>query len=157
MADIHFDHVALLVRDLDRAVTDYRQVLGALGQDTLEVVLVEGAQEGHRYRAATFVTQRGATVLQFLERQHPRDVELLQNKGECVHHLEFCTDDVDGAVASLRAAELPLTSEGAVVSADMPWQRSVVISPKKTHGVLVKVATAYRVEDGRWVARTPPK
>lgn len=68
-----------------------------------------------------------------------------------MHHLEFCASDVEEVNKQLKEAGVPLLSDKPFVSQSMPWQQSILISPKKTHGVLVKVATKYCVENGQWV------
>jgi hypothetical protein len=153
MTDIHFDHIALLVRDIEQSVRDYREILSVLDPvNSAEVVWAEGKEGGHAYRAATFVSQNGKTVIQFLQSAHPKDVERLAKNGECVHHLEFCTRDVHGVNERLKAAGVPLLSDEPVVSESMPWQENIVVSPKKTHGVLVKVTTKYKTVNGNWLA-----
>lgn len=56
-------------------------------------------------------------------------------------HVALLVRDLDVAVENYRQA---------VVAESMPWQKSVVVSPKKTHGVLVKVSTEYTVKGGEW-------
>lgn len=149
---IRFDHVALLVRDLKQSVADYQQILGVLdSENSVDVVWESGEEGGHSYEAATFVSKNGQTVIQLLQSNHPNDQARLQKNGQCVHHFEFCTNDVEGTGQKLKDASIPLTTEAPSISKSMPWQKSFLISPKKTHGVLVKIASAYKVKNGKWI------
>src|ERR1700722_15846763 len=150
MTSIHLDHVALLVRNLEQSVKDYQDFLSILDpENSTEIVFQEGAEGGHAYRAATFVSKNGKTVIQFLQSENPKDIERLEKNGECVHHLEYCASDVEDVNRELKKAGVPMLSDKPFVSETMPWQLSLLVSPKKTHGVLIKVASKYHVQDGR--------
>jgi len=151
MAKIRLDHIALLVRDLEQSVKDYQAIFEALGNLPTDVVCHSGLQNGHRYKSATFVGNNGETVIQLIQSEHPKDLSLLEKRGECVHHLEFCTDNMKETVAAITEAKIPLVSKTPEKSKEMPWQESVLVSPSKTHGTLVKVSTAYKVKNGKWM------
>lgn len=64
MSSIHLDHVALLVRDLEQSVKDYQEFLAVLDpENSAEIVFSDGAENGHAYRSATFVSKNGKTVI----------------------------------------------------------------------------------------------
>ncbi len=58
-------------------------------------------------------------------------------KGEGVHHLAFEVDDIDAAVAELKAKGVPLTSDEARPGAH--GARVVFLHPKATRGVLIEL------------------
>jgi len=152
MENIRFDHVALLVRNLEDAIADYREILSVLTpENSTEIVRHAGVEGKYEFSSATFVSRNGQAVIQLIESKHPKDMERLADKGECVHHIEFCSNNVKHTHNRLRSANIPLTSEKTRKSDVIPWQESTTISPKKSHGVLVKVATQYKVEDGNWI------
>jgi hypothetical protein len=152
MLRTRLDHVALLVRSVEGAVKDYQDVLKVLDpENSVEIVWEDSIENGYKYRSATFVSKNGGTVLQLIESESPKDKELLSKRGECVHHLEFCSTDVEDSLVQLKAAKIPLVSDALSASADKPWHKSVLLSPQKTHGVLVKVASKYKVRNGKWV------
>jgi methylmalonyl-CoA/ethylmalonyl-CoA epimerase len=61
----------------------------------------------------------------------------IEKRGEGIHHLAFEVDDVDQAVAELKAKGVPLTSEEPRPGAH--GSRVVFLHPKATHGVLIEL------------------
>lgn len=151
MPKVKFDHVALLVRNLEQAVQDYEEIFSVLDSDISGIVWDEGLADGFRVRWATFVKSDGGTVLQFIQSDHPRDKKLLEKKGECVHHLAYCSTNVEQTAKSLIDAGIPITHSEPVSPPDKPWLKWTFIPPAKAHGVLIEVATQYKVKDGKWV------
>ena len=149
---MRFDHVALLVRDLDSAVQDYVEILSVLDPEQVhEIVWNDGVVDGFNVRWATFVKHDGGVVIQLLESQVPNDQKLLEKRGECVHHLAFCSTDVEETVKQLADSKIPLTSQRLSGSPDKPWLKWTFVHPRKAHGVLVEVSQQYKVENGDWV------
>lgn len=151
MPKLKFDHVAFLVRDLDQAVEDYREILTVLDPEQAKnIVRDEGIEGGYTLRWATFVNPNG-TSLQFFESENPADKKLLEKYGERVHHLAFTSSDIEQTVEDLEKAGIPLTGKELTNPANMPWLKWTFVPPRKAHGVLIEVARRYRVEEGRWV------
>jgi methylmalonyl-CoA/ethylmalonyl-CoA epimerase len=151
MPNMKFDHVSFLVRDLDATIKDYQEMLNILDpEQAKQIVWGEGVEQGYKLRWATFVNPGGA-VLQFFESENPFDLKLLEKHGERVHHLAFTSDNIQQTVADLDKAGIPLTSREVSGPDDMPWLKWTFVPPKKAHGVLIEVATRYKVENGRWV------
>lgn len=152
MAKTRFDHIAFLVHNLEKAVNDYKDLLAVLDPDhSHDIVWDEGVVEGHKVRWATFVSPDGAPVLQFLESEIPRDKALLEKRGECVHHLAFCSTNVGETAQRLRDANIPLTSDKPYSPSDKPWLEWIFVHPRKAHGVLIEISKQYKVEDNHWV------
>ena len=109
---IRFDHVAITVRDMERSVAFYRDLLGF---DVLGQLLVnEGRQK------LVYLRSGGAHVELFEFRDH--DAETVVGVPDTVggfKHLALQTDDVDGLAVRLKAAGIeftvdPLDAEGGV-------------------------------------------
>jgi methylmalonyl-CoA/ethylmalonyl-CoA epimerase len=123
-------HVAIVVEDLDQALTFYRDALGLEMTERAEM-----PEEG--VEMAFLPTGEGE-----IELVRPLDAEsgvgrFLQKRGEGLHHLCLRVDDIDAAVARLRAAGAQLLSEGAQLRDD--GTRYIFIHPRSAHGVLLEL------------------
>lgn len=155
MPKVKFDHVSFLVRNLDETVKDYQQMLEVLDPEQAKnIVWDEGVEGGYKMRWATFVNPNGA-ALQFFESENPYDQKLLEKHGERVHHIAFTSDDLNQTVEDLDKAGVPLTSKEVTGPSHLPWLKWTFVPPKKAHGVLIEVATRYKVEDEKWVLDKP--
>lgn len=123
-------HVAIVVRDMDQALSVYRDILGIpLGKRA--TVADQGVH------AALLPMQDGE--IELLEPADPGGgvARFLERRGEGFHHLCFETPDVAAALASARAASLPLIDQ-----APRPGLAGMIafLHPKANHGVLVEMA-----------------
>ena len=152
MARARFDHVAILVGDLDRAIDDFRKILSVLDPKQIsEIVLDEDVVDGAKVRWATFVKGDGGAALQLIESQIPRDQNLLDKRGECVHHISFCSTNVDETSNELLRSGVPVLYKNPPHSPARPWLRWNFIGPTEAHGVLIEISQEYKVEGGKWV------
>ncbi len=155
MPRVKFDHVSFLVRNLDETVKDYQQMLEVLDPEQAKnIVWDQGVEGGYKMRWATFVNPNGAS-LQFFESENPYDQKLLEKHGERVHHLAFTSDDLNKTVEDLDKAGVPLTSKEVTGPTHLPWLKWTFVPPKKAHGVLIEVATRYKVDNDKWVLDEP--
>ena len=156
-----FAHVCLLVENLDRAVEDWKRILGVLDPGQLQEPIVRyeefagGDDAGMRW--ATFVSHHGCEIQCIQPAPNTPLGRRLAEKGEHVHHLCFTTTDVPGALGKLAAEGVEIASGGQVFQdPTMPWQRWGWVSHRSAHGVLVEVAAPYESRgDGRWHAAAP--
>ena len=152
MDSVRLDHVALLVRNLDDAVNDYRSLLSILDPSQAAAVVLDGTDtDDGSIRWATFVSAGGGTVLQLIESSLPADKALLEKRGECIHHIAFHSTDVDGTIG--RLAEIGVTPNRLGEHSEKPWLKWALIRSPRTHGATLEVAQAYRVVDGAWVPK----
>lgn len=124
------EHVALAVADIEAAIAHYAGVWG-LQVEHRERVDDQGVEEamlplGHSYLQLLGATGPETTVGKFLER-----------RGEGLHHIAYEVDDLEGALAELKAKDVPLIDEaprrggrGHLVA---------FIHPKGNHGLLVEL------------------
>ena len=101
---LNLDHVAIAVRDLDRALDDYRRRYG-IEPLYREMVEDQGVEEamlpvGGSYVQLIAPLAADTPVGRFLER-----------RGEGMHHLAFAVVDIEAALAHLKAEGARLVDE----------------------------------------------
>ncbi len=151
MPQMRFDHVAMLVHDLDASVEKWRVLLEVLDpSQTAEVVYGEGEEGGERMRWATFVCP-GKTAIQLFSPAGEGFLnKVLAKRGEIVHHLAFLSSDVDTTVQELRDRGIPILQDEQTGPDSYPWLRWNFVPNDWSGGVLVEVAQRYEVKDGKW-------
>jgi methylmalonyl-CoA/ethylmalonyl-CoA epimerase len=127
------EHIALAVSDLEQAIAHYGEVWGAVVEHR-ETVDDQGVEEamipvGDTYLQLLGATNPDSTVAKFIER-----------RGEGLHHLAYEVDDLEAALAELKAKGVPLIDEeprrggrGHMVA---------FVHPKGNHGLLVELIQA---------------
>lgn len=126
------DHIAIIVRDLEQALTFYRDVLGIAPREVKDVpseqvriaFLPMGGPNGSQIELIQPVTE-DSSLVRFLEK-----------RGEGLHHVCLQVADVDVALRDLKA-------QGAVVLDEQPRLaaegRAIFLHPRGTHGVLLEL------------------
>ena len=124
------DHVGIAVRDLDEALAFYRDVLG-LDVEPAEDVPSQGVR-------AHFVPA-GAAALELLEATAPDSpiARFLQRRGPGLHHITLRVDDIDAAIARLKAKGARMIDESPRPGAS--GARVAFVHPASAHGVLVEL------------------
>lgn len=151
MPELRFDHVALLVHDLDESVEKWRSILEVLDPEQASaIVFGEGEENGERMRWATFVKPGGTAIQLFSPAGEGFLAKVLAKRGEIVHHLAFLSSDVDRTVDELREKHFPILQEEQTAPDTYPWLRWNFVPPDWSGGVLVEVAQRYEVRDGNW-------
>ena len=122
------DHIGVAVKDVDEVQKVYTEML------PLELVSSDSVGE-----LKTGFIPVGETSLELVMSTTPDGVmsKYIDKKGEGIHHLAFEVDDIDQAVAELKAKGVPLTSEEARPGAH--GSRVVFLHPKATRGVLIEL------------------
>jgi methylmalonyl-CoA epimerase len=124
------DHVGIAVKDLAAALAFYRDALG---------LNVEAPEEVVSQRVRAHFIPVGESSLELLEATAPDSpiAKYIANRGPGLHHITLRVDDINAALAQLRARgarlidERPRTgAEGALVA---------FIHPASAHGVLVEL------------------
>lgn len=122
-------HIGVAVRNLDKALEFYRDVLG------LPVVAVKTMEE-HGVKVA-FLDAGGARIelMEPLSERSPV-AKRMQRQGPGVQHLAFRSPDVDGLGAELKA-------KGLWVMDQLPRQgcfgeKTLFLHPDSAHGVIVE-------------------
>lgn len=124
------DHVAIAVKDLDKAIAVYRDALGLPLSEIEEVPeqQVKAAIFGHGMGRVELIcpTTTDSGVARFLEK-----------RGEGLHHICVEVEDIEAAMAALRAKGAPLIDEAPKPGAG--GAKVAFIHPKGTGGVLIEL------------------
>ncbi len=129
------DHVGIAVEDLDAAVQHYRRAFG-VEPGHREVVADQGVEE--------VLFRVGTSYIQLLGALGPETPvgKFLAKRGPGVHHVSYRVDDLEEALAHLRAEGVRLVDEHG-----RPGSRgttSAFVHPQDMGGVLVEL-----VQEGR--------
>ncbi len=127
------DHVAIAVKDLDKAIPIYRDALG------LELVEIE-VVEDQAVRTAIFGHGLGRVELICPTREDTGVARFLEKRGEGLHHICIEVEDIEAALAELKARGAPLID--AVPKIGAGGARIAFIHPKGTGGVLTELREA---------------
>ena len=158
MPDVTIDHISMCVRDLEKAVSDWAEILKVLSPAHLvKVTRGHGAdlREGTPMIWATFQNPdpRGVSIQLWGPGSADSWVhKVLARRGEFVHHIAFVSSDFGHTIEECKAAGLPLTyPEGDSAPDTMPWLRWNFIPEAKAHGVNIELATRYLAVGEGWL------
>ena len=123
------NHIAIVVEDIQSALTFWRDQLG-LQLDHVEDVPSQASK-------VAFLPIGDGEV----ELVQPTDpdsglAKYLENKGPGMHHLCIEVDGIEALLANLKKSGVRLINEQPL---DLPGRRMAFIHPKSTHGVLVEL------------------
>jgi len=124
------DHVAIAVRDLEAAITYYRDAFGAEVHHR-EVVDSDGVEEALVKVADSYIQLTAAT------RDDSPIAKFLEKKGEGLHHVGYRVDDCAQALESMVAA-----GATPIDQAPRPGSRGTTVAfvhPKGSFGTLIEL------------------
>jgi len=124
------DHVAIVVRDLEAAIRLYRDTLG------LELAAVEEVPE-QAVRTAIFGKGMGRVELISPTTPDSGVARFLDKRGEGLHHVCIEVEDLESALAALRAAGAPLIDDAPRPGAG--GARVAFVHPRGMRGVLTEL------------------
>ena len=124
------DHIGIAVANLDEAFAFYRDALG------LEV---EAPEEVASQRVRAHLISAGGASLELLEATSGDSAiaKFITRRGPGLHHITLRVDDLDAALASLKARGVRLIDE--VPRRGAHGSRIAFIHPSASHGVLVEL------------------
>lgn len=124
------DHVAIAVKDLDQAISLYRDVLG------LELSEVEEVPE-QQVKTAIFGHGLGRIELICPTAPDTGVARFLEKRGEGLHHICVEVEDIEAAIAALQAQGAPMIDRTPKPGAG--GAKVAFVHPKGAHGVLVEL------------------
>ena len=128
-----FDHLGIVVKDIEEAASLYNKMLGLTPGDK---GVVEDAENGVRLLALP----TGDTFIELVQPISPdnRFARFLREHGGGLFHLCFLTDDFDKKVRELKEEGFTVEEEVARISPEHPF-RLAWLSPKSTLGVWIEL------------------
>ena len=124
------DHVALVVADIDEALSFWQDSLG------LELEHIEDIP---REKSAIAFLPLGDSEIELVQPTSDDSgvAKYLQKRGPGMHHICLEVDDIEGMLAQLKAKDVHLIHEEAVIAES--GKKYAFIHPKAAFGVLVEL------------------
>jgi methylmalonyl-CoA/ethylmalonyl-CoA epimerase len=126
----HIDHIGIAVKGLDQASAFYKDILG------LEVKAIETVAEQKVNVAFIPITDSEVELLESTEADGPV-AKFIEARGEGVQHIAFRVENIEEALAELKAKGIRLIDQSPRKGAG--GARIAFIHPKETNGVLVEI------------------
>ncbi|HEY3993485.1 MAG TPA: methylmalonyl-CoA epimerase [Ktedonobacteraceae bacterium] len=126
------DHVAIIVRDIEQALTFYRDTLGITPSEVKEV-------PSEQVRIAFLpMGGPGGSEIELLEPMTPTSSlsRFLEKRGEGLHHICLEVEDIDAALREMQEKDAPVLDTEPRVAAE---GRAIFLHPKGTNGVLLEL------------------
>ena len=124
------NHVAVVVEDMEKALSFWRDVLG-MALHELRDVPAENSQ-------VAFLPLPGSEVELVMPTTDDSGIaRYLARRGPGMHHLCLEVDDIDGMLSQLRSQGIRLINEEPRLAAD--GKKYAFIHPESTGGVLVEL------------------
>ena len=124
------DHVAIAVKDLEKAIAFYEKSFG------LKLAEIEEVKE-QKVRTAIFGHGLGRIELICPTEPDTSVAKFLEKRGEGLHHICIEVEDIEASLAELRAQGTPLIDQTPKIGAG--GAKIAFIHPKGTHGVLTEL------------------
>jgi methylmalonyl-CoA/ethylmalonyl-CoA epimerase len=126
------DHVAIIVRDIEQALSFYRDTLGLVPSEVKEVPT-------EQVRIA-FLPMGGPNGSQ-IELIEPTTLDsslgrFLEKRGEGLHHICLAVKDIDAALAEMQEKGAPVLDKQPRMAAE---GRAIFLHPKAANGVLLEL------------------
>jgi methylmalonyl-CoA/ethylmalonyl-CoA epimerase len=124
------DHIAIVVEDIDNALGFWRDALG------LSLSHVEDVPD---QQSVVAFLPTGASEVELVKPTSPDTgvARFLHKRGPGIHHICFEVDDIEDALASLKADGIRLINETPQIGTG--GKKIAFIHPESTHGVLVEL------------------
>lgn len=124
------DHVAIAVKDLEKAIAFYQQAFG------LELAEIEEVKE-QKVRTAIFGHGLGRIELICPTEPDTSVAKFLDKRGEGLHHICIEVEDLEASLAELKRQGAPLIDQTPKLGAG--GAKIAFIHPKGAHGVLTEL------------------
>lgn len=126
----NIDHIGIAVSNLQEALSFWQAALG---------IELHGVEEVAEQKVRTAFLPVGGTEIELLEATSPDSTiaKFIEKRGEGLHHIAIRVEDVEAALAELKAKGVQLIDEKPRDGAG--GTRIAFVHPKSTHGVLLEL------------------
>ena len=126
----HIEHIGIAVKDLEKSIEFYEDVLG------LKCYRIEKVKD-QKVRTAFF--KIGDTKIELLESTEPDGPvgKFIAKRGEGIHHIAFATDNLDKTLTELKTKNIALIDEKPRSGAE--GLNIAFLHPKAANGVLIEM------------------
>jgi len=126
----NIDHIGIAVSNLQESLSFWETSLG---------IELHGIEEVAEQHVRTAFLPVGGTEIELLEPTRPDSsvARFIEKRGEGLHHIAIRVDDIDSALAELKAKGVQLIDESPRSGAG--GTRIAFVHPKSTHGVLLEL------------------
>jgi methylmalonyl-CoA/ethylmalonyl-CoA epimerase len=125
------DHIGIAVKSIEEAKKLYTDILGLslLGEETVEEQKVK----------VCFIPC-GDSEIELLESTSPEGpvAKFIETKGEGIHHLALRVDDIEAAIAAMKAKGIRMIDEKPRYGAG--GAKIAFVHPKATNGILLELS-----------------
>jgi methylmalonyl-CoA epimerase len=124
------DHIGVAVSSLQESLSFWETSLG---------IELHGIEEVTEQHVRTAFLPVGDTEIELLEPTSPDSTvaKFIEKRGEGLHHIAIRVDDIEAALAELKAKGVQLIDESPRSGAG--GTRIAFVHPKSTHGVLLEL------------------
>ncbi len=126
----HIDHIGIAVNSLRDAGTFYTELLG------LEIEGIEKVTDQKVNVAFIPIKDSEVELLEATDTDSPV-AKYINTKGEGIHHIAFCVEDITKALDELKTKGVRLIDKTPRLGAG--GAKIAFIHPKETNGVLVEI------------------
>jgi methylmalonyl-CoA epimerase len=126
------DHIAIIVRDIEQALTFYRDTLGITPGEIKEV-------PGEQVRIAFLpLGGPGGSEIELIEPIVPDSslARFLEKRGEGLHHICLEVENIDVALAEMQEKGAAVLDRQPRIAAE---GRAIFLHPRGTNGVLLEL------------------
>jgi methylmalonyl-CoA epimerase len=138
---VRFDHLGIVVKDIDKAASLYREMLGLT---PWSMGVVEDSENGVRLLSLPI----GGTFIELIQptRSGNRFARFLKERGGGLFHLCFFTDDFDKEVKAWKEKGYSVEEEMANSFPGHPF-RLAWLPPKSTQGIWIELSDAAAIPE----------
>lgn len=137
------DHVCILVKDIDKAIEHYTNILSVVAPEMLKhkTQKTEAYSGKDKYLSMVFTAPGDGCNIQLLQPLNPESplYKRLEQHNEHIHHLAFTSSHLEDTFQRLKEKGVSLYDDQFVVNAEDPTTRWTWILPGYAHGALIEV------------------